>query len=394
MASRTVQPTSRVGSVPKRTLEVDVRGLAAALQRSVAGEVRFSDGDRHLYSTDASNFRQIPIGVVLPKTIDDVVVTHEICREFSAPITNRGGGTSLAGQACNVAVILDTSKYLREVVHFDPANRTITCQPGIVLDTLRTFTAQEARLTWGPDPSTHNRCTIGGMIGNNACGIHAFAYGRTEDNVEAMEVLLYDGTRMWVGPTSQDELEAIIGSGGRRGEVYGRLRDLRDRYAGLIRERFPDIPRRVSGYNLTELLPEHGFNVARALVGTEGTCVTVLQAKLRLNRYYPQRVLLVLGYPDVFRAGDHVAEIRRQSKAIALEGMDQKLIEQMEERGLHTDSIGLLPEGRGWLLVEFGGDTREEADEQARELMELLGEGDSPPTMRLFEDRNQEAVVW
>ncbi|MBW3578808.1 MAG: FAD-binding protein [Actinobacteria bacterium] len=388
------RPTSHQMSIPKSQLDLDVEGLVAALERTIEGEVRFSDGDRHLYSTDASNFRQIPLGVVLPKTLDDVIQTHKLCRQFGAPITNRGGGTSLAGQACNVAVILDTSKYLREIVDFDPANRTVTCQPGIVLDTLRTFTAREASLTWGPDPSTHNRCTVGGMIGNNACGIHAFAYGRTEDNVKAMDVLLYDGTRIWVGPTGQDELEAIIRSGGRRGEIYGRLRDLRDRYADLIRERFPDIPRRVSGYNLTELLPEQGFNVARALVGTEGTCVTVLQAKLDLNPYYPQRVLLVLGYPDVFEAGDHVAEIRRQSKAIALEGIDQKLIEQMEERGLHTDSIGLLPEGRGWLLVEFGADTREEAVEHARELMQLLRESDAPPSMRLYDDPKDEAVVW
>ncbi|MBW3561777.1 MAG: FAD-binding oxidoreductase [Actinobacteria bacterium] len=385
--------TGHQGALSNAPLDLDAEGLASALRRTIEGEVRFSDGDRHLYSTDASNFRQIPVGVVIPRTIEDIVQTHALCREFGAPITNRGGGTSLAGQCTNVAVILDTSKYLRDILDLDAETQRVTCQPGIVLDALRNHTQQEAQLTWGPDPATHNRCTVGGMIGNNACGMQAFVYGRTEDNVHEMEVLLYDGTRMTVGPTSEDELEAIIQGGGRKGEIYGKLRDLRDRYADQIRERYPDIPRRVSGYNLTELLPENGFNVARALVGTEGTCATTLNATLDLNHYYPERSLLVLGYPDVHTAGDHVRELRRIADAIALEGMDELLTERMREKHLHIDTLDHLPDGNAWLMLEFGGETEDEADAKARDLMSQLG-GDGAPSMKLYDDGREEEAVW
>jgi FAD/FMN-containing dehydrogenase len=156
-------------------------------------------------------------------------------------------------------------------------------QPGCVLDFLR-GAAEPHHLTFGPDPSTHNHCTLGGMIGNNSCGVHSVMAGKTDDNVLELDVLLYDGTRMRVGRHGDDEVEAIIRGGGRRGEVYARLRAFRDRYAGLIRAKFPDIPRRVSGYNLPWLLPEKGFDVARALVGSEGTLVMVLEATVRLLR--------------------------------------------------------------------------------------------------------------
>ncbi|MDP9022627.1 MAG: FAD-binding protein [Actinomycetota bacterium] len=373
---------------------IDAVGLGTALAASLEGEVRFDDGYRHLYATDASNFRQVPIGVVLPKTLDDIVLTHEVCREFGAPITNRGGGTSLAGQACNVAVIIDSSKYLRRIVDFDPRARLVRCETGIVLDTLRGYTQQHGQLTWGPDPATHNRCTVGGMIGNNACGMRAFRYGPAEDNVQDLDVLLYDGTRLSVGPTRPEELDAIIAAGGRKGEIYRRLRDLRDRYADAIRTRFPDIPRRISGFSLTQLLPENGFNVARALVGTEGTCVTVLQATLNLHEHHPDRALLLLGYPDVFTAADHVSEIRAHGRAIALEGMDRLLVDHMGAKGLLTDPVRLLPEGHGWLLAEFGGASPDEASEYAHQLMQRLRSSDDRPAMKLYVDPDQAKVIW
>src|SRR6185436_13579612 len=167
-------------------------------------------------------------------------------------------------------------------------------QPGVVLDTLRSR-AERSKLTFGPDPSTHSRCTLGGMIGNNSCGTHSLLAGKTVDNVDELRVLLYDGTELTVGATTDAEAEAIIRQGGRRGEIYGRLRTLRDQHAERIRAKFPGIPRRVSGYNLDELLPERGFHVARALVGSEGSCVTVLQAKVRLVESPPFRSLLALG---------------------------------------------------------------------------------------------------
>jgi FAD/FMN-containing dehydrogenase len=249
-----------------------------------------------------------------------VIATIATCREFGAPILSRGGGTSLAGQCCNVAVILDFSKYMSSIIELDAVARTARVQPGIVLDALR-LEAEKHELTFAPDPATHSRCTLGGMIGNNSCGVHALMGGKTVDNIESLDILLYDGTRMTVGPTTESELEAIIAAGGRRGEIYAGLRRLRDTYAALIVARFPQIPRRVSGYNLDQLLPENGFNVARALVGTEGTCVTILEARCELKQSPQHRCLVALGFEDPFIAADHVPIIL-QYKPIGLEGFD------------------------------------------------------------------------
>src|SRR4029077_1084271 len=249
--------------------------LEKELKREVKGEVRFDRGSRALYATDGSNYRQIPIGLVLPLDEKDVVEAVAACRKFGAPVLPRGAGTSLAGQCCNVAVILDFSKYMNQILEIDVDRRFARVQPGVVLDSLRNR-AEVHHLTFAPDPSTHNRCTIGGMIGNNSCGTHSLLGGKTVDNVEELRILLYDGSQMTIGPTSDSDLGSIIGQGGRRAEIYGKLRTIRDQHAELIRARFPQIPRRVSGYNLDELLPEKGVNIARALVGTEGTCPVVL----------------------------------------------------------------------------------------------------------------------
>src|SRR5437879_9937980 len=204
--------------------------LAARLRSSIRGEVRFDAGSRALYATDASNYRQVPIGVVIPRDADDVIQTMMIAREFGAPILARGGGTSLAGQCCNVAVVLDTSKYMNQIVELDPETKLARVQPGVVLDSLRNAANQHG-LTFAPDPSTHNHCTLGGMIGNNSCGVHSVMAGKTDDNIEELEILTYDGLRLRVGRTSEAELERIIKEGGRRGEIYKQLKSLRDRYA-------------------------------------------------------------------------------------------------------------------------------------------------------------------
>ena len=265
--------------------------LEAELNRTIEGEVRFDRGSRALYATDGSNYRQIPIGLVVPRDEEDVVAAVAACRKFGAPVLPRGAGTSLAGQCCNVAVVLDFTKNMNKILELDASNRFARVQPGVVLDTLRSR-AEAHQLTFAPDPSSHNRCTIGGMIGNNSCGTHSLMGGKTVDNVEELRILLYDGSQMTVGATSEGELQGIIAQGGRRGEAYSALRTIRDGHADLIRARFPSIPRRVSGYNLDELLPERGFHVARSLVGTEGTCVIVLEAKVKLIHSPQHRVLL------------------------------------------------------------------------------------------------------
>jgi FAD/FMN-containing dehydrogenase/Fe-S oxidoreductase len=378
--------------------DLDTIELEAELRSNLRGEVRFDDGSRALYATDGSNYRQTPIGVVLPRSVDDVIAAIAIAHARGAPITGRGCGTSLAGQCCNAAIIIDMSKYLNRVLEIDVEKKLGRVEPGTILDDLR-HAAEKRQLTFGPDPATHNHCTLGGMIGNNSCGIHsvmAAFHGngaRTSDNVHELEILTYDGERLRVGATNEDELERIIRGGGRRGEIYRNLRQLRDKYASAIREKFPSIPRRVSGYNLDELLPENGFNVARALVGTEGTCVTVLEATLCLLENPKARTLLVLGYPDVYSAGDHAPEIM-QHQPIGLEGIDDVLIGYMKKTGLHPEDIQLLPEGKGFLMAEFGGDSKQDADEKARALMAALKKKGNAPNMKLFEDAWEESKVW
>jgi FAD/FMN-containing dehydrogenase/Fe-S oxidoreductase len=375
-----------------KSVVVDAPALAAALKRNLRGEVRFDEGSRGLYATDGSNYRQVPIGIVLPRDLNDVVATIALAREYGAPILCRGGGTSLAGQCCNVAVILDFTKYMATILEIDPAKRIARVQPGVVLDRLRNA-AEKHHLTFGPDPATHDRCTLGGMIGNNSCGVHSVMAGKTDENIEELEILTYDGLRMKVGQTSDVELEKILSQGGRRGQIYAGLKTLRDKYSALIRERYPNIPRRVSGYNLNYLLPENGFQVARALVGSEGTCVTVLEAYCRLVESPSQRVLLLIAYQDIFQCADHVPEVMAH-QPIGLEGVDDLLVEFTRRKNLNPEGLALLPPGGGWLFAEFGANTAAEARSHAEELMRSLSRSPNPPQMRLFTDRQQVKRVW
>ncbi|MFP5253476.1 MAG: FAD-binding and (Fe-S)-binding domain-containing protein [Actinomycetes bacterium] len=367
------------------------RSLADDLRSAVSGEVRFTDGDRSLYATDASNYRQLPLGVVIPRSLEDVVASVRIAREHGVPVLPRGGGTSLAGQCCNEAVVLDFTKYLDRIVDIDPERRVATVQPGVVLDELRAATAEHG-LTFAPDPATHDHCALGGMIGNNSCGVHALMGGKTVDNVEWLDVLLYDGTRMRVGRDGED-LDTIIAEGGRRGEVYAALRDLRDRHLAALRTSYPDIPRRVSGYNLDSLLPENGFHVAQALVGSEGTLVTVLQAGLRLVDNPPNRTLAVLGYDDVAAAADAVPDVL-ESDPVGLEGIDHMLFELARQKQLHTDALTDLPGGRSWLVVELAGESQDEADGKASDLVDRLSGAAKPVDTRVVSDPEAQAQVW
>ena len=344
--------------------------LEGALGTALAGEVRFDNAARAAYASDASNYRQVPVGVVLPRSVDDVVAAVRLCREHGAAILPRGAGTSMCGQSVNAAVVIDCSKYLDRVLSIDAAARKARVEPGAVCDSLRE-SAEAHGLTFAPDPATHSRCTLGGMIGNNSCGPHSVMAGKTVENISRLEVLTYDGERFWCGPTGEVEFQRILSSGGRQAVIYSGMRKIAERYGGLIRSRFPKIRRRVSGYNLDELLPENGFNVARALVGSEGTCAFVLQAEARLVTSPRARALVVRGFPDIFAAGDAVPEILAAAP-IACEGLDERIIGGLRERGLRLDDIELLPPGRGWLMIEFGGDTIEEATQKASRVQGLL----------------------
>ena len=363
---------------------VDAQALERALRERAGAEVRFDAGSRAVYSTDASNYRQVPIGVVVPRTVDDAVAAIAVCREHGAPVVSRGGGTSLAGQSCNVAVVIDWSKYCHGLVSVDPDGRTCVIEPGIVLDELNARLAPH-RLMFGPRPATHDHCTLGGMIGNNSCGATAQAYGKTVDNVVQLEVLTHDGERFWAGRTSDEEYAAIIAAGGRRAEIYRALRELSQSCADQIRERYPQIPRRVSGYNLDSLLPEQGFDVARALTGSESTLVTILHAELRLVPRPTAQALVVLGYPDIASAADAAPRIAPHQPE-QLEGLDDRLITFERERRMNPEALRLLPEGRGWLMVIFSGDSQDEADAKARALVDDLRGTEHEPTVKFYDD--------
>jgi FAD/FMN-containing dehydrogenase/Fe-S oxidoreductase len=335
------------------------------LRLMVEGDVRFDVATLGIYSTDASNYRQVPIGVVAPRHAGDVINAVALARENGVPLLARGGGTSLGGQTCNTALVLDFSRYMTAIPAIDADKKTAVVEPGVVQSHLNAALARHD-LFFAPDPATKDRCTLGGMIGNNSCGAHSAAYGKTVDNLVGLDVLLYDGTRMKTGATSDSELDTLIAAGGRTGELYAGLRSLRDRYSDLVRSRFPRIPRRVSGYNLDELLPENGFNVARALVGSEGTLAMVLEATVKLVPKPKELVLVALGFEDIFIAADQVPWIL-EHRPEACEAFDYTLVEFGLDKGLQA--VKLLPRGCGYLIVELGGATRDEARQRGEALL-------------------------
>src|SRR4051794_36089687 len=332
---------TRRGAAPS-ALERDLRA-------AVRGEVSFDAGHRAAYSHDASMHRQAPLGVVVPLDTDDVVAAVAVAREHGAPVLPRGGGTGLAGATVNAAVVIDASKHLTRVLDVDPERRLARVQPGVVRDELARAAAAHG-LTFGPDTSTHAVATLGGMLGHNSCGVHSLTAGRTSDNTNELDVLLYDGTRVTVGAGRAPE------------PVRTRLLELRDRHADAIRAGFPDLPRRVSGYNLDELLPERGFHVARALVGSEGTLVTILEATVQLVEQPPHRALAVLGFASIPEAADAVLPVLELSPT-GLEGMDATLLGDLQR----------LARGDGWLLAEFAAQDPAEAAATARRAAAAVG---------------------
>ncbi len=331
--------------------------LKTKLNKELVGEVDFSVAGKAMYASDASNYRQVPLGVVFPKSSDDIVKATRLCREHEVPVLMRGGGTSQNGQCVNQALVIDCSRYLTRIVAIDEANNSALVEPGVICDQLKDESERQG-LTFGPDPATHSRCTLGGMIGNNSCGAHSMMAGKTVENVLELEILTSDGHRFWVGPTDDEALAEILARKDRQSEIYQELLEIRDQYADEIRSRFPGIKRRVSGYNLDQLLPENGFNVARALVGSEGTCITVLQARVRLVDAPKHKQLIVLGFENIYIAGDCVPEILPFSP-IAMEGIDWGIVGGLNDRNLRQSEVALLPEGKAWILIELAADTTE-----------------------------------
>ncbi|KUN21238.1 dimethylmenaquinone methyltransferase [Streptomyces antibioticus] len=313
--------------------------LESALRAAVRGEVGFDVTSRALMTMDASNYRRVPLGVVAPRDADDVAAVLAVCRERGVPVVPRGGGTSIAGQATGTGVVLDFTRHMNRLVSLDPESRTAVVQPGLVLDRLQDAAAPHG-LRFGPDPSTHSRCTLGGMIGNNSCGSHSVAWGTTADSVRELDVITARGQRLRLG---QDWAGAPDG-----------LRDLVAGDLARLRTGFPELPRRISGYALDALLPENGADVARAFCGSEGTLGVLTEAVVRLVTAPRARALAVLGYADEGAAAEAAAGLLLHHP-LTVEGMAADLV----------PSAAALPRGGAWLFVETGGDTEAEARARA-----------------------------
>ena len=363
------------------------RALKADLERALGASVDFGAQAKALYATDASNYRQVPIGVVYPRSGAEVVEAVRIAREHDAPIVARGGGTSLAGQGCNVALCIDFSRHLHHVIEVDPVQRLARVEPGCILDRLREAAAPHG-LTFGPDPATHDHNTLAGMIGNDSCGVHSVKWGRTIDNVERLVALTYDGLQLELGPTPR--LDRATDEIGRRGDIYRALVALRDRYGSLVEERFPKIPRLVSGFEgLAALLPGGDFNVARAVTGTEGTCVIVLEAEVQLVPRPKCKALGLLSFDDVYAAADAVPALLEQDLD-ALEGFDGRMYDAIK-RSPAVGGVSAFPQGRGFLIVEAGGNSPEQAEANVRRKVAAASTG---ARTAFVSDPRQQQRIW
>ncbi len=318
---------------------MDPADIARALRSVVKGGVDDSARRRAEYSSDASNYRVVPAVVVFPRDTEDMLAAAAVARRTGTPLTTRGAGTSIAGNAVGPGIVLDTSRHLNRVLDIDPEAQTARVEPGVILASLQDA-ARPHGLRFGPEPSTWSRATLGGMIGNNACGAHALAYGRTADNVLELDVIDGTGRRF----TARQGLDPVPG-----------LDALVAANLKLIRTEFGRLRRQVSGYSLEHLLPEHGADLAKALAGTEGTVVTVLGATVRLVPVPQAYALAVLGYPDVVSAADAVPAVLEYAP-LALEGLDRRLVDVVRRRK-GPARVPELPAGDAWLMVQVGAES-------------------------------------
>jgi FAD/FMN-containing dehydrogenase/Fe-S oxidoreductase len=354
------------------TIAPPAASFAAALRTALRGEVDASSRRRAEYSSDASNYRVVPQLVAFPLDVDDVLVALAIAGEVGLPVTMRGGGTSVAGNAIGTGLVLDTSRHMNAVLSVDPEARTARVQPGAILATLQRAAAPHG-LRFGPDPSTLTRATLGGMIGNNACGPHAVAFGRTSDNVVSLDAVDGMGTRF----IASNDLSAIVG-----------LEEWVAKNLAMIRPEFGRFSRQVSGYSLEHLLPENGHSLARFLVGTEGTLATVLEAEVKLVTSPKATLMGVFGYDDMPSAADAVVALLPHAPQ-AIEGLDARIVERVR-RAKGGRGIPELPAGAGWLFVEVGGDTPAEA----RRAMAALAADTRAVAQRIVEDPREAMALW
>ena len=349
-----------------------VEETIARLKRDVRGEVSHAEIKKAEYSTDASNYRVSPTVIVAPTDIEDMKVVIEIARDERMPLTLRGGGTSIAGNALGTGIIMDTSIHLNKILDLDPISRTAIVEPGVILSSLQKAAGFHG-LRFGPDPSTQNRATMGGLIGNNSCGPHALSFGKTADNVHSLDLI--DGRLRQF--TAEKGIDLIPG-----------LQNLVSKNLAVLRTEFGKFGRQVSGYSLENLLPENGSNLAAALTGTEGTLATILQAKVRLVPQAPAPALVVLGYGSMPEAGDDVVNLLKFNP-LAMEGLDNRLIEVARQ---HWKGKGFpeLPKGQGWLMIEVGGDDSDEAVAHAQ----TIAQASNAISTRVLPAGDEAKTLW
>ncbi|MCF3172691.1 FAD-binding protein [Streptomyces sioyaensis] len=364
--------------------------VAQALRQGDCGTVAGDRGTRAQYSADASNYRRIPLAVVFPRERRHVLDALGVCRRLGVPVTCRGAGTSTSGQAVGPGVVLDFSRSFNRLLALDPHARTATVQPGLVLDELQAAAARHG-LLFGADPSTHSRCTLGGMIGNNACGSHSLAWGRTADNIVELEVVTYRGTVVRLGEMTQEEIDEAIAAGDDRAELIAALHRLAQRNLAVLRTELGQFPRQVSGYALEQLLPERRFHLARALVGSEGTLAVVLSATVRLLAPPPERALVVLGFSDACAAADAVPALLGH-RPLALEGLDHALTD-IVTRPETRAAIDTLPAARAWLFAELGG-TADTLPGQAEALAEAARQAPGCTGSEVITDPARARRLW
>lgn len=361
--------------------------LSTALRSAVDGDMRFDPGARHMYASDASAYRHVPLGVVWPRTIEALVAATSVCRDHGVPVTMRGAGTSLAGQASGSGIVVDTSRHLTRILEVDPEQRTATVEPGVVLADLQAAAAPHG-LRFGPDPATANRCTIGGMLGNDSCGPHSLRHGRTSDNVTALSMALADGTRFTAEDLDLGAFRRRASEDDRVGRLFADLLAIRERGRPHVAALYPAwLPRLVSGIHVDRLCLPDRIDLPGLLVGTEGRCGVVLDATLRLVEAPSAVAMVLLGYPSSVAAADAVATLLTLAPD-GLEGFDADIAAGARRRG-DPRGLALLPEGGAWLVVEMAGATPEFAEIAARHLADAAG-----VPARVVTSPAEMAAVW
>ena len=367
--------------------------LEHELKQSVSGEVRFDPYSRAMYSTDASIYQIEPLGVVIPRSREDVIAAVELAHRYGVPILPRGGGTSLAGQTVGRAIILDMSKYMNKVLEVNTEEQWARVQPGIVLEELN-HQVRDTGLFFTPDPATANRSNVGGAIGNNSCGSHSIVYGKTIDHIMELETVLSNGDAALFGPIAPSQLETKLHGDGLEGKIYRRVREIAGSNAAEVDRRFPKVMRRVGGYNLDQLIDDRDFNLAKLIVGSEGTLAAVTEAKVNLEPRPKATALMAVHFSGLIEAMEAtVATLEYRPAAVELLG--RVILEQLSASlGYRRRSAFIQGDPDSILLVETAGDSDAEVIARLEEIERSLRRGGMGYAYVKMTDRAEQANVW